>query len=57
MKVKSYIQSLSKIKRIKYMIDLHGHGKKYFQPYIDLILSYSVVKVAKKMETSYSLCA
>lgn len=28
MKIKQYIMNLSKVKRIKYMIDLHGHGKK-----------------------------
>jgi hypothetical protein len=29
MKVKQFITTLSKAKKIKYMIDLHGHGKKY----------------------------
>ncbi len=29
MKVKQFITNLSKVKKIKYMIDLHGHGKKY----------------------------
>ena len=35
LKIKQFIANLAKTKKIKYMIDLHGHGKKYFSEYLD----------------------
>ncbi len=38
------------------MIDLHGHGKKYFIIYSDSILFSFLVKILKKKTFAYYLC-
>ena len=52
-KIKQFIINLSKTKSIKYMIDLHGHGKKYKAYDLDWTLSFSHVR---GMKNRISVC-
>ena len=40
-KIKHYLLNLCKTRTIKYVIDFHGHGKKYLRGYLDSTLSFS----------------
>jgi hypothetical protein len=47
-KIRQFIANLTKNQRIKYMIDLHGHGKKYSCFDADSIHSSFHAKITKK---------